>query len=145
MKNEANIAKTKPQTYQLIADLQQATIPPMTAKRRLARAIVAEWHGEQAAEEAETEWTRIHSRGEAPTEIPTFELDFQGQETTTVQLATLLAEAGAAPSRAEAKRLIRQGAVELNGQKATEAPTEIREGDTIKVGRRTWLRITRAP
>lgn len=139
----ANLNPTE--TDQLIADLQRSAVPPMEAKRRLARAIVAEWHGETEAEEAETEWTRIHSRGQAPTEIPTFELDFQGQETTTVQLATLLAEAGAAPSRAEAKRLLRQGAVELNGQKATEAPTTIREGDTLKAGRRTWLRITRKP
>ena len=137
----ANLDPTE--TDQLIADLQQATIPQMTAKRRLARAIVAEWHGESEAEAAESEWTRIHSKGQAPTEIPNLELDFQGRQTITAPLATLLAEAGAAPSRAEAKRLIRQGAVELNGAKATEAPTTIREGDTIKAGRRTWLRITR--
>lgn len=131
------------ETDQLIADLQSAALPPMDAKRRLARAVVAEWHGQAEAEAAETEWTRVHSRREAPAEIPELKLDFAGAETITTPLAPLLAEAGAAPSRAEAKRLIRQGAVKLNNNKADETPKTLTEGDTLQIGRRTWLRITR--
>ena len=131
------------ETDQLIADLQSAALPPMDAKRRLARAVVAEWHGQAQAEAAETEWTRVHSRREAPAEIPELKLDFAGAETITTPLAPLLAEAGAAPSRAEAKRLIRQGAVKLNNNKADETPQTLTPGDTIQIGRRTWLRITR--
>ncbi len=131
------------ETDQLIADLQNAAIPPMDAKRRLARAVVAEWHGQSEAEAAETEWTRVHSRREAPAEIPELKLDFAGAETITTPLAPLIAEAGAAPSRAEAKRLIRQGAVKLNNNKADETPQTLTEGDTLQIGRRTWLRITR--
>lgn len=131
------------ETDQLIADLQSAALPPMDAKRRLARAVVAEWHGQAEAEAAETEWTRVHSRREAPAEIPELKLNFAGAETITTPLAPLLAEAGAAPSRAEAKRLIRQGAVKLNNNKADETPQTLTAGDTIQIGRRTWLRITR--
>lgn len=128
---------------QVIADAQRGALPAMDAKRRLAGAIVAEWHGAAEAEAAEREWTRVHSRGEAPAEMPPLELDFGGAETLTAPLAVLLADAGAAASRAEAKRLLRQGAVELNGARAAEQPVELRDGDVLKVGKRTWLRIRR--
>ena len=129
---------------QVIADVQGGALPAMDAKRRLARAIVAEWHGESETAAAEREWTRVHSRGEAPAEMPPLELDFGGAETLTAPLAVVLADAGAAASRAEAKRLIRQGAVELNGARAAEQPVELRDGDVLKVGKRTWLRIRRS-
>lgn len=129
---------------QVIADVQGGALPAMDAKRRLARAIVAEWHGESEAAAAEREWTRVHSRGEAPVEMPPLELDFGGAETLATPLAVVLADAGAAASRAEAKRLIRQGAVELNGARAAEQPVELRDGDVLKVGKRTWLRIRRS-
>ena len=129
---------------QVIADVQDGALPAMDAKRRLARAVVAEWHGESAADDAEREWTRVHSRGEAPSEMPPLELDFGGAETLTAPLAVVLADAGAAASRAEAKRLIRQGAVELNGARAAEQPVELRDGDVLKVGKRAWLRIRRS-
>ena len=127
----------------LIAELNDGTLAPMDAKRRLAHTIVAEWHGEPHANAAEVEWTRIHSRGEAPSEIPPLELDFAGAESITAPLAIIIADAGAAPSRAEAKRLLRQGAVQLNGQPAAEQPVALREGDTLKIGKRIWLRIAR--
>ena len=127
----------------MIADLQGGALPPMDAKRRLARAIVAEWHGEPQADAAEAEWTRVHSRREAPSEMPPLELDFAGADSVTAPLAAILADAGAAPSRAEAKRLLRQGAVQLNGERVDEQPVELREGDALKVGKRAWLRITR--
>ena len=129
---------------QVIVDVQGDALPAMDAKRRLARAIVAEWHGEAEAAAAEREWTRVHSRGEAPLEMPPLELDFGGAETLTAPLAVVLADAGAAASRAEAKRLIRQGAVELNGARAAEQPVELRDGDVLKVGKRAWLRIRRS-
>ena len=75
--------------------------------------------------------------------MPPLELDFAGAGSVTAPLAAILADAGAAPSRAEAKRLLRQGAVQLNGERVGEQPVELREGDALKVGKRTWLRIVR--
>lgn len=124
-----------------IAELNEGALSPMEAKHRLARAIAAEWHGEAEAEAAAAEWDRIFSGRGAPAKIPPLELDFGGAPSLTAPLAAVIADAGAVQSRAEAKRLIRQGAVQLNGERAPEQPTELREGDLLKVGKRTWLRI----
>ena len=128
---------------QIIADVEAGTLPAMDAKRRLAHAIVSEWHDESAADAAAAEWTRVVSQHGAPAEIPAHEIDFEGADALTVVLPAVITDAGAAASRAEAKRLIRQGAVQLNGERTEEQQLELREGDILKVGRRHWLRIQR--
>ena len=128
---------------QIIADVEAGTLPAMDAKRRLAHAIVSEWHDESAADAAAAEWTRVVSQHKAPADIPAHEIDFGGADALTVALPAVITDAGAAASRAEAKRLIRQGAVQLNGERTEQQQLELREGDILKVGRRHWLRIQR--
>ena len=115
----------------------------MDAKHRLAHAIVSEWHDESAADAAAAEWTRVVSQHNAPAEIPAHEIDFGDADTVTVALPALIADAGAAPSRGAAKRLLQQGAIQLNGERTEQQQLELREGDILKVGRRHWLRIQR--
>ena len=133
------------QVDRLIAAVASGRTPPMEAKRRLARAIVAEWHGAEAAEEAEEEWTRIFSRRDAPEEMPEVEVDFGGAASVEVPLAALVRSSGAAASGAEAKRLIGQGAVSINGERAAGPTALISAGDVLRVGKRQWRRIRAAP
>ncbi len=129
---------------QIEADLKSGAVKPMDAKRRLARAIVAEWHGDAAAQSAEEQWTRTFSQRNAPDEIPEAELDFGGADAIEVALPVLLHEIGAAASRAEAKRLVTQGAVRIDDAVVKELSAEIRSGSVLRVGRRKWFRIVPA-
>ena len=132
------------QVDRLIADMAAGRVPPMEAKRRLAAAIVSEWHGEEAAAAAAGEWTTIFSKRDAPDEMPDVEVDFGGADSIDAQLAALVLSSGAAASNGEAKRLIKQGAVSINGEKAAGPTAMISDGDVLRVGKRQWRRIRAA-
>ncbi|MYA02369.1 MAG: tyrosine--tRNA ligase [Chloroflexi bacterium] len=126
---------------QIEADLNSGTFKPMDAKRRLARSIVAEWHGDDAAQAAEEQWTRTFSQRSVPDDIPDAAIEFAGADTVEVALPVLLHDIGAAASRAEAKRLVSQGAVRIDDEVVKEQSAEIRNGAVLRVGRRKWYRI----
>ena len=119
-------------------------LKPMDAKRRLARSIVAEWHDEDAAQAAEDQWTRTFSQRNVPDDIPDAAIDFAGGDAIEVALPVLLHDIGAAASRAEAKRLVTQGAVRIDDEVVKDQSTELRNGAVIRVGRRKWYRIVPA-
>ncbi|MCY3567844.1 MAG: tyrosine--tRNA ligase [Chloroflexi bacterium] len=123
------------------AELNSGALKPMDAKRRLARAVVAEWHGEDAAQEAESQWTRTFSQRTVPDDIPDAPIEFGGAEAVEVALPALLHDIGAAASRAEAKRLVSQGAVRIDDEVVKDQNAEIRSGVVLRVGRRKWYRI----
>jgi tyrosyl-tRNA synthetase len=123
------------------AALEAGELKPMDAKRRLARAVVSEWHGEDAAQSAEDHWTRTVSQGNIPDDIPDAPIDFAGADTVEVALPALLHNIGAAASRAEAKRLVSQGAVRVDGEVVNSQSAEISNGAVLRVGRRKWYRI----
>ncbi len=127
--------------YLLLTDKLPADIEvlkqghPMDAKKALARQIVSDFHGTAAGREAEERWVRRfseRSQEEAP-EIAL--LPTEGE----VPLARLLVDRGLAASRKEAERLIIQGAVSLDGQKAGDpsARLALRPGQSllVKVGK----------
>ncbi len=107
---------------------------PMEAKKRLARTIVTEFHGEAAALAAEGEFERTVQRKEAPRDIPVHRV------TAGQLLLDVLVEAGAAPSKREARRLFEQRAVLVNGEVAA-ADARAESGATVQVGKRRWLRL----
>ncbi len=126
---------------QIAAELESGAVKPMEAKRRLARAIVSEWHGEEAAQTAEAQWTRAFSQGGVPDDIPDAAIEFDGAESVEQALPALLHAIGAAASRAEARRLVTQGAVRIDGEVAQELNATIHRGAVLRVGRRKWYRI----
>ncbi|MXX47622.1 MAG: tyrosine--tRNA ligase [Chloroflexi bacterium] len=126
---------------QIEADLNSGTFKPMDAKRRLARSIVAEWHGDDAAQAAEEQWTRTFSQRTVPDDIPEAPIEFAGADTVEVALPVLLHDIGAAASRAEAKRLVSQGAVRIDDEVVKEQSAYISNGAILRVGRRKWYRI----
>ncbi len=126
---------------QIETDLQSGAVKPMDAKRRLARAIVTEWHGDAAAQEAEEQWTRTFSQRNAPDDIPEAAIEFGGADSIEIALPVLLHDIGAAASRAEAKRLVSQGAVRVDDEVVKSQSAEISDGAVLRVGRRKWYRV----
>ena len=123
------------------SDLNSGALKPMDAKRRLARSIVAEWHGDEAAQAAEEQWTRTFSQRSVPDDIPDAPIEFGGADTVEVAFPVLLHDIGAAASRAEAKRLVSQGAVRIDDEVVKEQSAYISNGAILRVGRRKWYRI----
>jgi tyrosyl-tRNA synthetase len=120
---------------------------PYAAKRALAAHIVATYHGAAAAREASEHFDRVFRRHEAPEEVPTLELS-AADEALAVQegrvaLPRLLARVGLASSNAEAVRLIQQGAVSVDGEKATRREdTVAASGDhLLQKGKRHFVRV----
>src|SRR5580765_1277784 len=85
---------------------------PMAWKLELARRVTARWHGDDGARTGEEHFTRVVRRHEAPDEVPEVSLPV-GE---TVHLPALLVESLGVGSTSEARRLIQQGGVKLNGE-----------------------------
>ena len=117
---------------------------PMDAKKRLARTITAQYHGERGAVEAEEHFARVHQRREQPAEIQTAHLSAprtlkEGQWPVWL----VLKEAGLVQSTSEARRMIQQGAVEIDGQRVTSTEQTLPSGSehSIQVGKRRFMRV----
>jgi tyrosyl-tRNA synthetase len=109
---------------------------PMEAKLALARFIVARSWGDDAAKGAEEHFNRVVREGQAPEDVPRVELE--GTETT--HLPTVLVEYLGVASTSEARRLISQGAVRLNGEvvRDLDVPTAMLDGALLQAGKRRF-------
>jgi tyrosyl-tRNA synthetase len=118
-----------------------AQASPMEAKRALARAIVERFWGAEAARRAEEHFDRTVVRHEAPEEIDDL---LVARDDGHVHLPALIAS-GFGHSRSEARRLLAQGAVRLDGQELGEddldLPAERLDGAVLQVGRRRFKRL----
>lgn len=111
---------------------------PMTLKKRIARAIVAGLHGDAPALEAEEAFTRTFQRRELPTDVPEFELSGDPQQS---DLLDILKNAGLVGSKSEGRRLLGQGAIEVDGRPVFEPIVSLPNGSLIRVGKHRFLRI----
>jgi tyrosyl-tRNA synthetase len=113
---------------------------PMGWKLELARRITARWHGEEGAQAGEEHFTRVVRRHEAPDEVP----DVALPEGDPVHLPALLVDQLGVGSTSEARRLIQQGGVKLNGEPAAELdlPRSALQGALLQVGKRRFARLT---
>jgi tyrosyl-tRNA synthetase len=111
------------------------------AKMRLAHKIVSQFHGAQAAAEADDEFRRVFSQGETPGEAIELRLAFNGLATLEIDLTVELVKVGLAESKSEVRRLISQGAVELDGQRADGPRVNVRQNTIIRVGKHRFLRV----
>jgi tyrosyl-tRNA synthetase len=110
---------------------------PMANKKWLGQEIVSLYHGREAAQGAREEFERVFSKGELPSDMPTFRVSAEQGPDGKIGLQKLLCLAELAPSNRESRRLIEQGAVQWNGAKLTD-PGEMSfaEGGVLKVGRK---------
>lgn len=121
------------------ADLEDTTINPRNIKRNLARKLVAMYHSEEEAERAEKEFDEIFVKKGVPDEIPEFEI----KESDKIEIIDLIVLTNLAPSKGEARRLIMQGGVSIDGNKITDvkALIEIVSGSVLKVGKRNFIKL----
>ena len=112
-----------------------------SAKLELARLIVARSHGEEAARAAEEHFTRVVRTGKAPEEMPEHSLPAGDP----VHLPALLADAFGL-STSEARRLIAQGGVKLDGEPVSELdlPAGTLDGAVLQAGKRRFVRLNGA-
>ena len=131
---------------QELQELRQAltsgTANPMEVKKRLAREVVAQFHSLTETQEAQGHFERVYQRREAPQEVKTILVAGDGAG-VQVDLPRFLVEHGLAPSRAEARRLLSQGAIQLDGEAVKEESAFLRYGSLLRVGRHQWARVTR--
>lgn len=129
-----------PKYMELLTDLDVAktmALHPRDAKMTLGKAIVTQFHGAGAGEKAAQEFTRVFSKKEIPEHIPEFQT-FKGVH----PMADLLVASGMAPSKAEARRLLIQNAVEVDGKRVNEKePLELQAPVLIQVGKRRFVRV----
>lgn len=111
---------------------------PMEAKIMFAEALVARYHGAVAAAHEKKEFKKVFSQGAMPAAIPEISLR-QGQWDGI----ELLVAAGLASSKSEARRLLAQGAVEIDGfaLEQTRKEVAIKKGSVIRVGKRRFIKI----
>jgi tyrosyl-tRNA synthetase len=111
------------------------------AKMRLAREIVSQFHGPRAAEEAEAEFKRVFSKREAPEEAHNVAVAFNGAASIEIDLAEAILSARVVSSKSEIRRLISQGAIEVEGAPVGDVRVTVREGTIIRVGKHRFVRI----
>jgi tyrosyl-tRNA synthetase len=128
-----------PQWYRLVLEREAPTGDPLEAKLELARSIVARAWGADAARQAEEHFTRVVRRQEAPDDVPEETLP----EGDPIHLPALLADGMGIASTSEARRLIAQGAVKVDGEVVTELdmPRERLEGALVQAGKRRFARF----
>jgi tyrosyl-tRNA synthetase len=116
---------------------------PRDLKVTLAKRVIADFHSREAAEAAEAEFVRRFRNKEVPDEI-----EERAVAAQVWKLPRLLVETGLAASMAEARRLIEQGGVRIDGERAARAETEIEVGPEraplVQVGKRRFLRVRAA-
>jgi tyrosyl-tRNA synthetase len=125
---------------ELRQQLASGLVNPMSLKKRLAWEIVCQLHGRQAAGEAAHRFEREIQLKEQPDEIPEYVISLS--EAATV--SGLICELKLAGSRSEAKRLIAQGAIEVDGKRISSDVNWkglIFDGSVIRVGKRRWAKI----
>jgi tyrosyl-tRNA synthetase len=127
------------------AGMADGSLPAVEAKRRLAREIVDRYHGEGEGAAAEARFDRVHRDRELPRDVPETPIPAEALEGGRIWLPRLLVALGRAASNGEARRLVEQGGVRLDGEvvddPSREMPPEELRGRVLQVGRRWFARL----
>lgn len=122
--------------------LEDGSYHPRDAKMRLAREITTLYHGEEAAIKAEEQFKAVFQKGGVPEDVPTFKVPENIISDEGIDMARLIVEAGMAPSTSQARRLISQAAVKINGEKISDIKiSSLKDGDIVQVGKRNFAKI----
>lgn len=126
----------------LKAQVESGARHPRDVKSELAKKLVADFHSQAAADQAEAEFTRRFREHQAPTDIETRTLPVSE---AALKLVDVLVSTELAPSKAEARRLLSQGGVKLNGEKVSDALAQIHPAETpevqLQVGKLKFLKV----
>jgi tyrosyl-tRNA synthetase len=133
--------------YTLLTDLPLERIAELTnpgrthpkeAKVLLGKTIVGQFHGPAAAEAAAAEFEKVFAQGQLPDDMPEVVLP-----ATPITVKNLLTTCKLVETGGEAKRMVQQGGVSIDGQKATDPNAEVtpHDGMVVRVGKRRFARL----
>ena len=119
--------------------LKEKAMNPRDAKAELSRAIVAQYHGAKTAEQASEEFSKVFSKRQIPSEVPEVRLPAGA---TTIDLIEVLVEQGIVKTKNEAKRLLKQGAIKVNGVAVKQPSIPVDQAVTmVQVGPRHFRKL----
>ncbi len=123
-------------------ELKDGNTNPRDIKMRLAYEITKLYHGETEARDAQLYFVNVFQKKEVPDEVPVINLTENMIINGKIDLIKIIVSAGYAPSNSEARRLIAQGAVKVNGVQIYDfQAVEIKKGDVIQVGKKNFVKI----
>lgn len=137
------VTDVHPDELAVIKDgLNRGNVNPRDVKMRLAGEITALYHGNEAAVSAEEHFRLVFQKREMPEDITEYEIPYSMLEGDGVDAVRLLVELGFSSSNSEARRLISQGALRINGSKAdTFKIVGLCDGDVIQAGKLKFVKI----
>jgi len=120
--------------------LEDDTTNPMDTKKELGEEVVKMYYSAEDARDAREEFERVFSNKEVPEDVPGFDC---GAYNSKVWIVRLLTDSGMAKSNGEARRLIKGGAISIDGEKIVDENLEIKpiNGQMLKVGKRRFLKL----
>ncbi len=126
--------------FELLTDIDLETIQarlnagenPRDIKFDLAHAIVTKFHSKEDADKAKEVWISEVQQDNKPQDIPEIELKDNFIETLS---------AGSGESKGQIKRLLKEGAIKVNGEKVTGIDFVLKHGDDIQIGKKRWYRV----
>lgn len=137
------LQKPEKESKEIDKIIQDGKENPMKLKMQLAKEIVTLFHSREDANIAEENFKNIFSKKEMPENMKELDISKFVRD-GKVNIAIMLNEKGLAKSKSDAKRLIQQGGIQINGEKVRDFknPVPLKKGDVIKVGKLKFFRIT---
>lgn len=133
---------TMEQVAEVDARLKDGTLHPRDAKMQLAHRIVRIYHGQEEADRAQDEFKNVVQNRNLPSDIP--EVDVTSiAENGSVKILRLLAFTGLAASASEARRLVQQGGIRVDGNRVDDLDgvVQVIPGLVIQAGKRKFVRL----
>lgn len=120
--------------------LSDKEVNPRDIKRKLARTLVAMYHSEEDAITAENEFDNIFVKKGLPDQMPEYRAEAGLNESNILDLIVMV---GFAPSKGEARRLVQQGGVTIDGEKISDIAASVKfdQDKILKVGKRNFIKI----
>lgn len=122
------------------SDLENTDLNPRNLKRALALKLVEMYHSKEAAIQAQEEFDNIFINKGVPVEIPEYKFSPNIEE---ISILDLIVNTDCAPSKGEAKRLVKQGGVTIDGEKISDPSANVKvvNDQILKVGKRKFVKI----
>ena len=121
--------------WQMLTDLPISKLKglkPLDAKKMLAYEIVELYKGETSAKKTQKEFEAVYQKGAKPRDI---DVNVQENVSLTEAISAFM------PSKSQAKRLIGQGAVEIDGQIVKDGSVKTQKGQVLKIGKKTYAKV----
>jgi len=141
--------------FKLLTDVPEAEIAalvdvnqssPRESKEKLAKVIITQYHSAEAADAAASEFRRVHggTGGGLPDVIPEFRIPTDNLDGSRIAIVDLVRLCGFADSKSDARRLIKERGIRLNGQVVEDfsASIDITHGDVLQRGKRKFVRLS---